>query len=32
MVYTDNESQDQTAHARSLIWAFAVRLQNTRLL
>ena len=26
--YTDSEGPDQTAHRRSLIWVFAVRLQN----
>ena len=29
--YADNKSPDQTAHSRSLIRAFAVRLQNERI-
>ena len=27
-VYVNCEAQDQIAHPRSLIWGFAVRLQN----
>ena len=27
MPYADNEGPDQTAHLRSLIWAFIVRVQ-----
>ena len=27
-IILDSEGSDQTAHSRSLIWAFAVRLQN----
>ena len=26
IAYADNEGPDQTAHSRSLIWAFVVRL------
>ena len=28
MAYAENEGPDQTAHLRSLIWAFVTRFQN----